>query len=85
MRSDGNGSTRAVSSGGLKLLNRDFNGISGGISVIAHEVSNHYDGAERKAAKEFARSHRLSIAHAFHRKLVRKDVVVELSRLYEAK
>jgi len=38
---------------------------------------------ERDAATEFVRSYRLSIAHAFHRKLVRKYVVAELLRLYE--
>ena len=40
---------------------------------------------ERDEAEAFARSHRLSIANAFERKLVRKDVVEELTRLFEAR
>ena len=39
--------------------------------------------SERDAATEFARSHRLSIANAFERRLCRKDVVAELVRLFE--
>ena len=39
MRSDGKGSTRAVSSGCLKLLNRDFNGINNdGMGVVRKAV-----------------------------------------------
>ena len=40
-----------------------------------------YSGQE--AVKAFVQSHRLTIANAFERKLVRKDVVAELSALYE--
>jgi hypothetical protein len=53
------------------------------ISVIAREVGKRFDThSERSAAEAFVRSHRLSIANAFHRKLVRKDVAAELSALY---
>jgi hypothetical protein len=37
---------------------------------------------ERDAAIEFVRGHRLSIANAFERRLVRGDVVAVLARLY---
>jgi hypothetical protein len=53
--------------------------------VIAKEVGKAYSTKrERAAATEFARSHRLSIANAFERKLVRKDVVAALSAMLEA-
>lgn len=59
--------------------------LNGWIGRIAKEVATTYQTFdERTAATEFVRSHRLSIAHAFERKLVRNDVVIELARLYEA-
>jgi hypothetical protein len=52
--------------------------------VIAREVGKRFDThSERSEAEAFARSHRLSIANAFERKLVRKDVVAELVRLHQ--
>jgi hypothetical protein len=52
-------------------------------AVIAKEVAKPYETKSgRDAAIEFARG-QLSIGHAFHRKLVRKDAVVELTRLFE--
>ena|ERR1700730_3846448 len=55
-------------------------------AVIAREVGKRYQTkTERDEAEAFARSHRLSIANAFERKLVRKDVVEELTRLFEAR
>jgi hypothetical protein len=55
--------------------------------VIAREVGRTYQTkTERDAAEAFVRGHRLSIAHAFERTLVRKDVLAELARLFrEAK
>jgi hypothetical protein len=45
-------------------------------AVIAREVDKRYQTkTERDEAEAFARSHRVSIANAFERKLVRKDVV----------
>lgn len=38
---------------------------------------------EGKAAVEFAKSHRLSIANAFQRRIKRDDVVAELLRMYQ--
>jgi hypothetical protein len=56
------------------------------VARIAYEVAKPYETkSERDAAEAFARSHRLSIANAFERKLVRKDVVEELTRLFEAR
>jgi hypothetical protein len=53
--------------------------------VIAREVGRHYDThTQRTAAEEFARSHRLSIANAFERKIIRADVVKALGELFEA-
>jgi hypothetical protein len=53
---------------------------------IAREVAAPYQTySEQEAAKAFVRAHRLTIAYAFHRKLCRKDVVVELTRLYQLK
>jgi hypothetical protein len=55
------------------------------IAKIVREVGRKYEtNSERTAAEAFVRSHRLSIANAFERKLVRKDVVAELTRLYRA-
>jgi hypothetical protein len=55
-------------------------------AVIVREVGKRYQTkTERDEAEAFARSHRLSIANAFERKLVRKDVVEELTRLFEAR
>jgi hypothetical protein len=54
------------------------------LARIAREVGRAYSTkTEREAAEKFARSHRLSIAHAFTRRLVRADVVRELARLFE--
>ena len=39
--------------------------------------------SERDAATEFVLQHRLSIANEFHRRLVRGDVELELTRLLE--
>jgi hypothetical protein len=56
------------------------------ISLIVREVGKPYQTkSERDAATLFVRSHRLSIANAFHRKLCRKDVVEELGRLLAQK
>jgi len=53
------------------------------IGRIAKDVAQpHQTYSERAAVMEFVRSHRLSIAHAFHQRLVRGDVVLELTRLY---
>lgn len=50
---------------------------------IAKEVGRQFDTqTEREAATAFAQSHRLSIVNAFARRLVRADVVAELTRLY---
>jgi hypothetical protein len=52
--------------------------------VIAREVAKPYETKSgRDAAEAFARSHRLSIAHAFYRKLCRKDVVSAITCLFE--
>jgi len=51
--------------------------------VIEKEVAKPYETySERSAAEAFARSHRLSIAHAFERRIVRGDVVAALLRLF---
>ena len=53
-------------------------------AVIAKEVAKSYQTkSERDAATEFVLQHRLSIANEFHRRLVRGDVVLELTRLFE--
>jgi hypothetical protein len=50
---------------------------------IIREVSRSFPpGPERAAAAEFARSHRLSVANAFTRRIVRPDVVRALADLY---
>jgi len=54
------------------------------VSLIARDVGRGYQtDTERTAAEAFVREHRLSIANAFERKLVRKDVVAALTRLFE--
>ena len=56
------------------------------VSKVARDVGKRYQTkTERNEAEAFARWHRLSIANAFERKLVRKDVVEELTRLFEAR
>ncbi len=56
------------------------------MSKVARDVGKRYQTkTERNEAEAFARWHRLSIANAFERKLVRKDVVEELTRLFEAR
>lgn len=53
---------------------------------MARDVGGRYQTkTERDEAEAFASSHRLSIANAFECKLVRKDVVEELTRLFEAR
>jgi hypothetical protein len=55
-------------------------------AAIAREIGRAYQTkTQRDAAEAFARSRRLSIANAFERKFVRKDVVEELTRLFEAR
>ena len=52
--------------------------------VIAREVASQYQTkTERDAAVEFVRQHRLSIANAFERRIVRGDVVAALARMFE--
>jgi hypothetical protein len=54
------------------------------VARIAREVASPYQTkSERDAAEQFARSHRLSIANCFQRKLCRTDVVEALIELYE--
>jgi hypothetical protein len=51
---------------------------------IIFEIGRHYQTkTERTTAEAFARSHRLSIANAFERRLCRKDVVEALGKLYQ--
>ena len=53
------------------------------IAIISTEVSRRLPpGPERVVAKDFVYSHRLSVANAFERRIVRADVVSELARLY---
>jgi hypothetical protein len=55
------------------------------VALIARDVGRAYEThTERTSAEDFVRSHRLSIARAFERKLCRKDVVAELARLFKA-
>ena len=54
------------------------------VSIIAREVARRFaPGPERLGVKTFVHSHRLTIASAFERRLVRRDVVAELTRLYQ--
>lgn len=59
---------------------------TGGVpNKIAKEVGAQYEtDSEREAAAAFAHSHRLSIAHAFSRRIVRSAVVMALVELYQA-
>jgi hypothetical protein len=58
-------------------------GLNAWITRIAKEVGAAYQTkTERDAAVAFVKSHRLSIANAFERKIVRGDVVKELTRLF---
>jgi hypothetical protein len=60
-------------------------GLNRWCAVIAREVGKAYQTkTERGLAEAFVRPHRLSIANAFERKLVRKDCG-ELTRLFEAR
>jgi hypothetical protein len=53
------------------------------VSRIAKEVARQYEThSEREAATEFVLQHELS-TNAFHRRLVRSDVVLELRWLFE--
>src|ERR1700730_11895486 len=54
-------------------------------SIVANEVRRAFpaESSDRKAAKDFAFSHSLSIANAFHRQIARTDVVAALVRLYK--
>jgi hypothetical protein len=53
------------------------------VARIAREVGKAYETKpERDAAEAFVRGHRLSIANAFQRRLVRKDVVRVLGEMF---
>src|ERR1700730_9434399 len=50
---------------------------------VARDMGNQFPD-DSEAAREFAFRHSLSIANAFHRRLMRADVTAELTRLFDA-
>lgn len=65
----------------------DSKGRAGAIgrwfALVARDVGKSYTTTpERDAAIAFVQLHRLSIANAFSRRIIRADVVAELARLY---
>ena len=59
--------------------------LSRWVAIIAHATGKQFpEGEERAGAKKFVLSHRLSIAYAFHRRIVRADVVAAFVIMYNS-